>query len=120
MRRLGNRKVGGDDKKRGQDTTQRTTDKEHFGGKTTKAGGNPPRVILLDLSCLLIMHTNTRILTQEVLHRLLFVYRWSHAKAWAGLPASRPFTSTATAGLGSRQWTVTHVCLRSLICIVMP
>lgn len=27
---------------KGQDTTQRTRDEEHLGGKTTKAGGSPP------------------------------------------------------------------------------
>lgn len=102
----------------GRDTAQRTRDKEHLGGKTTKAGDNhsppppTPRVILLDLSCLLIMHTNTRILTQEALHRLLFVHRWSHARAWAGPPASRPLTSKARAGIGSGRRSVTRVCLR--------
>lgn len=110
MRRLGNRKVGGDDKKQGTRYYTKNKRKGAFRRENDKRRRQPPRVILLDLNRLLITHThtNTRILTQEVLHRLLFVYTWCPAQVWEGLPASRPFTSKATAGHGSGHMTATH------------
>ena len=83
--------------------------RECLEGSPTKAEVSP-RVILPDLNRLIIMPTSVRILTQEVLHKLPFVQKWSHATVWAEVQYLRSLTARATAGLGLG--TVAHVKTR--------
>lgn len=107
MEGLDNREVGGDDKKQGTRYYRMNKKKrERSQGNTTKEEA-PPRVLSPDLNSLSSMPTNARILTQEVLHRLPFVYRWSHARVWVEIQSLRSVVCRATASL--RFGTVAHI-----------
>lgn len=80
-RRPENSKVGGDDQKEG---TRNCIMNKIKGVFATKAVAAPPQGSAAHcVNGLLGVPTNPGILTQDGLHRMLFVWRWSRARVWA-------------------------------------